>query len=221
MSWSLPRGPDALGHWLWVQPSGASSLAEVRAVKIAFWSKSDLVAAWSPMDSLGIVTTASRSPWLRAYKSSRLRGELGAVQNCFATLVWPPWNAATTGAELQERRTGSWSPCVGGWTTTTWTNRAAPLRQWRAAAPSPPRSVPLPSSVQRKCHHRPPPNRGERKMDAAAPWFVYTAPVSEVYGLGDPFCHGEDIPGERELGLHLFPILILEVELPNTNNWTN
>jgi hypothetical protein len=26
---------------------------------------------------------------------------------------------------------------------------------------------------------------------------------------------------ERELGLHLFPILILVVELPNTNNWTN
>jgi hypothetical protein len=27
--------------------------------------------------------------------------------------------------------------------------------------------------------------------------------------------------GERELGLHLFPKLILVVELPNTNNWTN
>jgi hypothetical protein len=26
---------------------------------------------------------------------------------------------------------------------------------------------------------------------------------------------------ERELGLHLFPKLILVVELPNTNNWTN
>ena len=26
---------------------------------------------------------------------------------------------------------------------------------------------------------------------------------------------------ERELGLHLFPELILVVELPNTNNWTN
>jgi hypothetical protein len=142
MSWSLPRRPDALGHWLWVQPSGASSLAEVRAVKIAFWSKSDLVAAWSPMDSLGIVTTASRPPWLRAYKSSRLCGELGAVQNCSATLARPPWNVATTCAKLRERRTGSWSPCVGGWTTTTWTNRAAPLRQWRVAAPSPPRSAP-------------------------------------------------------------------------------
>jgi hypothetical protein len=28
-------------------------------------------------------------------------------------------------------------------------------------------------------------------------------------------------PVERELGLHLFPKLILVVELPNTNNWTN
>jgi hypothetical protein len=28
-------------------------------------------------------------------------------------------------------------------------------------------------------------------------------------------------PSERKLGLHLFPILILVVELPNTNNWTN
>jgi hypothetical protein len=27
--------------------------------------------------------------------------------------------------------------------------------------------------------------------------------------------------GERELGLYLFPKLILVVELPNTNNWTN
>jgi hypothetical protein len=27
--------------------------------------------------------------------------------------------------------------------------------------------------------------------------------------------------GERELGLHLFPKMILVVELPNTNNWTN
>jgi hypothetical protein len=26
---------------------------------------------------------------------------------------------------------------------------------------------------------------------------------------------------ERELGLHLFPKLILVVELSNTNNWTN
>jgi hypothetical protein len=26
---------------------------------------------------------------------------------------------------------------------------------------------------------------------------------------------------ERELGLHLFPKLILVVELPNTNIWTN
>jgi hypothetical protein len=26
---------------------------------------------------------------------------------------------------------------------------------------------------------------------------------------------------ERELGLHLVPKLILMVELPNTNNWTN
>jgi hypothetical protein len=26
---------------------------------------------------------------------------------------------------------------------------------------------------------------------------------------------------ERELGLHLFSYLILVVELPNTNNWTN
>jgi hypothetical protein len=26
---------------------------------------------------------------------------------------------------------------------------------------------------------------------------------------------------ERELGLHLFPKLILVVKLPNTNNWTN
>jgi hypothetical protein len=28
-------------------------------------------------------------------------------------------------------------------------------------------------------------------------------------------------PIERELGLHLFTKLILVVELPNTNNWTN
>jgi hypothetical protein len=33
-----------------------------------------------------------------------------------------------------------------------------------------------------------------------------------------PVLHSAD---ERELGLHLFPILILVVELPNTNNWTN
>jgi hypothetical protein len=26
---------------------------------------------------------------------------------------------------------------------------------------------------------------------------------------------------ERELGLHLFPKMILVVELPNTNSWTN
>jgi hypothetical protein len=32
---------------------------------------------------------------------------------------------------------------------------------------------------------------------------------------------GDLMIAERELGLHLFPILILVVELPNTNNWTN
>jgi hypothetical protein len=31
----------------------------------------------------------------------------------------------------------------------------------------------------------------------------------------------EVIAAERELGLHLFPKLILVVELPNTNIWTN
>jgi hypothetical protein len=28
-------------------------------------------------------------------------------------------------------------------------------------------------------------------------------------------------PGERELGLHLFPKLFLVVQLPNTNIWIN
>jgi hypothetical protein len=34
-----------------------------------------------------------------------------------------------------------------------------------------------------------------------------------------PMCSRVLFPCEREIGLHLF--LILVVELPNTNNWTN
>jgi hypothetical protein len=35
-----------------------------------------------------------------------------------------------------------------------------------------------------------------------------------------PLCN-KYFDGERELGLHLFSLLILVVQLPNTNNWTN
>jgi hypothetical protein len=41
-------------------------------------------------------------------------------------------------------------------------------------------------------------------------WVVWAAVVEVFF-----------VPGERKLGLHLFPKLILVVELPNTNNWTS
>jgi hypothetical protein len=41
---------------------------------------------------------------------------------------------------------------------------------------------------------------------------------AQLSELSDP-CFRRGL--ERELGLHLVPKIILVVELPNTNNWTN
>jgi hypothetical protein len=67
---------------------------------------------------------------------------------------------------------------------------------------------------------RPRRERGSSRPATARAW----ARVPSSGGAGSPAC-GRGCPvqarGERELGLHLFPKLILVVELPNTNIWTN
>jgi hypothetical protein len=51
---------------------------------------------------------------------------------------------------------------------------------------------------------------------------AYSELILECPGYFLPYyINGRRCKTERELGLHLFPKMILVVELPNTNNWTN
>jgi hypothetical protein len=83
------------------------------------------------------------------------------------------------------------------------------------SSPRPPPPV-FPSLRARSPRARP------RRLGPTA-WARARGPSPPARGRPSPVARRPTLGlvSERELGLHLFPKLILVVELPNTNNWTN